>query len=154
MNVPKNVEEYYKEMEVTFIRAQIVESHKTTMARFFNGLNRDIHDIIKLHDYTSISTLVHQAFKVESQLRRHGKKSYPTTSTNQKGKERRKEKLLRRDKSPKKGVHPLKATKKSRCTKPVMSNELVLGFRGIVFTFEARGKMQPIMHIKNCPSLL
>ncbi|RDX64326.1 hypothetical protein CR513_57125, partial [Mucuna pruriens] len=43
------------------------------MARFLNGLNRDIQDIMELHDYTSISMLVHQASKVESQLKRHGK---------------------------------------------------------------------------------
>ncbi|RDX70229.1 hypothetical protein CR513_50547, partial [Mucuna pruriens] len=62
----KNIEEYYKEMEVTLFRAQIVESQEATMARFLNGLNRDIQDIVELHNYTSISTLVHQASRVES----------------------------------------------------------------------------------------
>ncbi|RDX73043.1 hypothetical protein CR513_47398, partial [Mucuna pruriens] len=36
------VEEYFKEMEVTIVRAQIVESQEATMARFLHGLNRDI----------------------------------------------------------------------------------------------------------------
>ncbi|RDY10863.1 hypothetical protein CR513_04535, partial [Mucuna pruriens] len=79
------VEEYFKEMEVTLIRAQIVESREATMARFLHGLNRDIQDIVE-----------------------HGKKSYPTMSSNGKGKGRRKEKLLRRNKSPKKGSAPFK----------------------------------------------
>ncbi|RDY13585.1 hypothetical protein CR513_01473, partial [Mucuna pruriens] len=83
-------------MEVAIIKAQIVESQKaTTMARFLYGLNRDIQDIVELHYYSSISTLVHQASK---------------------GKERRKEKLLKRDKSLKKGMHPSKATKKRAWT--------------------------------------
>ncbi|RDY13349.1 hypothetical protein CR513_01751, partial [Mucuna pruriens] len=60
----------------------MVESQEATMARFLHRLNRDIKNIVELHDYTFISTLVHQSSK---------------------GKERRKEKLLRRDKSPKKG---------------------------------------------------
>ncbi|RDX75084.1 hypothetical protein CR513_45081, partial [Mucuna pruriens] len=80
-------------MEVTLIRAQIFE---------------DIQHIVELYDYTSISTLVHQASKVESQHRRHGKKFYPTTSINLKGKERKEEKLLRRDKIPRKRNAPFK----------------------------------------------
>ncbi|RDX70810.1 hypothetical protein CR513_49910, partial [Mucuna pruriens] len=76
------IEEYSKEKEVTLVIAQIVETQETIMTRFLHGLNRDIQDIMELHDYTSISTLVHQASKVESQLRMHGNKSYPTTSSN------------------------------------------------------------------------
>ncbi|RDX70233.1 hypothetical protein CR513_50551, partial [Mucuna pruriens] len=54
----------YKEMEITFVRAQIFKSHEAKMARFLNCLNRDIQDIDK---------------------------------------ERREEKLLRREKTPNKG---------------------------------------------------
>ncbi|RDX60673.1 hypothetical protein CR513_61168, partial [Mucuna pruriens] len=75
------------------------------MTRFLNGLNRDIRDLVKLYDYTSIYMLVHQASKVESQLKRHGIKSYPTTSSNWNGKERS---LFKRDKIPRKGNAPLK----------------------------------------------
>ncbi|RDX75565.1 hypothetical protein CR513_44536, partial [Mucuna pruriens] len=38
----KNVEEYNKKMEMNLMRAQIVESRKAIMARFLNGLNREI----------------------------------------------------------------------------------------------------------------
>ncbi|RDX89803.1 hypothetical protein CR513_28425, partial [Mucuna pruriens] len=72
-------------MEVTTIRAQIVESQETTMARFLHGFNRDIQEIVELHNHTFISTLVHQVSKVEYQLMTHGRKPYPTTSSNWKG---------------------------------------------------------------------
>ncbi|RDY12639.1 hypothetical protein CR513_02534, partial [Mucuna pruriens] len=91
-------------MEVTLIKAQ-----EATMTRLLHGLNRDIQDIVELHEYTSLSTLVHQASKVELQLKRHGKRTYPTTSSNWKGKESREDKLLKRDKSPKNGSVPFKS---------------------------------------------
>ncbi|RDX80270.1 hypothetical protein CR513_39203, partial [Mucuna pruriens] len=69
-------------MEVTLIRAQIVESQEVTMTKYLNGLDRDTQDVIELHEYTSLYILVHQASKVELQLKRHGKKTYPTTSSN------------------------------------------------------------------------
>ncbi|RDX77255.1 hypothetical protein CR513_42651, partial [Mucuna pruriens] len=72
-------------MEVTLISVQVVESQEATIARNFHGLNRKIQ-IVELHDYTSLSILVHQAIKVELQLKRHGKKSYPNTSSSWKGK--------------------------------------------------------------------
>ena len=36
------VEEYYKEMEMTLVRANIEEETKDTMAHFLSGLNPDI----------------------------------------------------------------------------------------------------------------
>ncbi|RDX64381.1 hypothetical protein CR513_57070, partial [Mucuna pruriens] len=59
----RSVEEYFKEMKMTIIRAQIDE---------------------------------------------HGRKSYPTSSSYWKGKDKKEEKLLRRNKSPKKGSAPYK----------------------------------------------
>jgi hypothetical protein len=35
-------------MEVTTIRANIYEDREVTMARFFNGLNKDIANVVKL----------------------------------------------------------------------------------------------------------
>ncbi|RDY08342.1 hypothetical protein CR513_07427, partial [Mucuna pruriens] len=78
----KSIEEYFKEKEVTLIREQVVESQEAMITRFLHGLNRDIQDIIELHKYTSLSTLVHQASKVELQLKRHGKRTYRSTSSN------------------------------------------------------------------------
>ncbi|RDX98407.1 hypothetical protein CR513_18686, partial [Mucuna pruriens] len=90
----ESVEEYLKEMEVTLIGAQII-----------------LACIVELHEYTSLSTLVHQASKVELQLKRHRKRTYPITSSNWKGKERRENKLLKRDKSHKKESAQFKGQK-------------------------------------------
>ena len=38
----KSVDNYYKGMEISLIRANIEETNEATMVRFFNGLNRDI----------------------------------------------------------------------------------------------------------------
>ncbi|RDX82286.1 hypothetical protein CR513_36949, partial [Mucuna pruriens] len=100
----KSVKEFDKDMEVTPIRAQIIESQETTMARILNGLNRDIQHIVEFHEYTSISTLVTKPL-------RHGKKSYPTTSSNWKDKERREDESPKWEKSPKKGSAPFKGHK-------------------------------------------
>ncbi|RDY00244.1 hypothetical protein CR513_16601, partial [Mucuna pruriens] len=67
------------------------------MTRFLRGLNKEIQDIVELHDYTSLSTLVRQGTKVEHQLKRHGRRSYHNTSCSWKGKEKIKYKP-RRDK--------------------------------------------------------
>ena len=40
------------------------------MARFLHGLNREIQDIVELHNYASLEDLIHQAIKVEQQLKR------------------------------------------------------------------------------------
>jgi hypothetical protein len=36
------VDEYFKEMEIAMIRTNVIEDREATMARFINGLNRDI----------------------------------------------------------------------------------------------------------------
>ena len=61
----RSVDEYYKEMEIFLIKAQIEKSQEATMARFLHGLNRGIQDIVELHHYTSLEDLIHQAIKVE-----------------------------------------------------------------------------------------
>ena len=64
------MDEYYKEIEISLIRDQIEKSQEATMARFLHGLNRDIQDIVVLHHYVSLEDLIHQAIKVEQQLKR------------------------------------------------------------------------------------
>ncbi|XP_050908979.1 uncharacterized protein LOC127122728 [Lathyrus oleraceus] len=66
----KSVEEYFKEMEVLKIRANVEEDDEATMARFLHGLNHDISDIVELHHYVEMDELVHQAIKGEQQLKR------------------------------------------------------------------------------------
>ena len=59
------------------IRANVEEDREATMARFLNGLNRDITNIVELQHYVKLEDMVHMAMKVEKQLKRKGTtKSY------------------------------------------------------------------------------
>ncbi|KAG5233045.1 Integrase [Salix suchowensis] len=42
------------------------------MARFLHGLNREITDIVEMQHYVELTNMVHQAIKVEEQLKRKG----------------------------------------------------------------------------------
>ena len=66
----RSVDEYYKEMEVSMIRANVMEDREATMARFLHGLHSDIRDVVELQNYVELEDLVHQASKVEQQLKR------------------------------------------------------------------------------------
>ncbi|XP_041011316.1 uncharacterized protein LOC121255094 [Juglans microcarpa x Juglans regia] len=68
----KSVDEYYKEMEVAMIRANVVEDREATMARFLHGLNREIADIVEMQNYVELTDMVHQVIKVEEQFKRKG----------------------------------------------------------------------------------
>ncbi|KAK1602024.1 hypothetical protein QYE76_027129 [Lolium multiflorum] len=59
----KTVEEFFKEMELTMMRANIQESENQTIARFFNGLNYPIKRIVEFQQYSNMVELVHQASK-------------------------------------------------------------------------------------------
>ena len=68
----KCVDDYFKEMEVTMIRANVEEDPEATMARFLNGLNLEIRDRVEMHHYLEIEEMVHMAVKIEKQLKRGG----------------------------------------------------------------------------------
>ena len=68
----KSVEEYYQEMEVAMIRANVEEDREATMARFLHDLNLEITDIVEMQHYVELIDMVHQAIKVEEQLKRKG----------------------------------------------------------------------------------
>ena len=57
-------------MEMAMIRANITEEREATMARFVNGLNREIANVVELQHYVEIEDVVHMAMKIERQLRR------------------------------------------------------------------------------------
>jgi len=81
----KSVDEYFKEMEVALIRANLVEEREATMARFLHGLNHDIRDVVELQPYVELEDLVHQAMKVEQQLKRKGTMKKGVSTYNSKG---------------------------------------------------------------------
>ena len=47
----RSVEEYYKDMEVAMIRANVEEDREATMARFLVGLNREIATLCGVGGY-------------------------------------------------------------------------------------------------------
>ena len=64
----KSVEEYYKEIEIAMIRANVKEDDEQTMARFLNGLNHPIKKIADFQPYSNLIELVHQATEAERQV--------------------------------------------------------------------------------------
>ncbi|XP_059428527.1 uncharacterized protein LOC132162290 [Corylus avellana] len=79
----RSVDDYYKEMEIAMIRANVEEDREATMARFLNMLNREIANVVELQHYVELEDMVHMAIKVERQLKRKGTRSFsnPGSST-------------------------------------------------------------------------
>jgi len=57
------VEEYYKEMKMALVRANIEYEIEDTMARFLSGLNPDIRDF-ELQKYVELDDLLDKAVRV------------------------------------------------------------------------------------------
>uniref|UniRef100_A0A2N9FXY3 Reverse transcriptase domain-containing protein n=1 Tax=Fagus sylvatica TaxID=28930 RepID=A0A2N9FXY3_FAGSY len=53
----RSVDDYYKEMEIALIRANVEEDREATMARFLNGLNRDIANVVELQHYVELEDM-------------------------------------------------------------------------------------------------
>jgi len=54
------------------IRANVVEDRQANMARFLNGLNRKITNVVELQHYVELEDMIHMATKAEEQIRRNG----------------------------------------------------------------------------------
>ncbi|RDX87859.1 hypothetical protein CR513_30616, partial [Mucuna pruriens] len=52
-----SVHDYYKEMEIAMIRANVEEYRETTMTRFNGGLKKEIVDVVELQHYMEIEDL-------------------------------------------------------------------------------------------------
>ncbi|XP_027157122.1 uncharacterized protein LOC113758480 [Coffea eugenioides] len=76
----RTVENYYKEMEITMLRADIVEDGETTMARFLNGLRPEITELVELQNYVDMPELIDKASKIERRLKRRGNTRTPIFS--------------------------------------------------------------------------
>jgi len=68
------------------MKAEVEETHMATMARFLNGLNREIQDVVEMHHYETLEDLIHQATRVEQQLKRRS--AYRKSSTSWRDKEK------------------------------------------------------------------
>lgn len=52
-------------MKITMIRVNASEERKAIVARFLNGLNNDIVNVVELQHYLEMEDMVHMAIKVE-----------------------------------------------------------------------------------------
>ena len=59
-------------MEIAIIRTNVSEDGETTMARFLNGLNIDIANMVELQHYLEIEDIMHMTIKVKKQLKIRG----------------------------------------------------------------------------------
>ena len=75
------MDDYHKEMEIAIIQANVEEDREATMARFLNGLNQDIANVVELQHYVELEDIVHMAIKVERQLKRKGTQSFQNPSS-------------------------------------------------------------------------
>ena len=51
-------------------RANIEEDREATMARFLEGLNKQIQSVVELQHYVELKDMVHMAIKIENQVKR------------------------------------------------------------------------------------
>jgi hypothetical protein len=68
----QSVEDYYKEMEIAMIRADVEEDREETIAHFLNGLNQEIANVVELQHYVEMDKMVQKAIKIEQQLKSRG----------------------------------------------------------------------------------
>jgi predicted transcriptional regulator YheO len=64
----KSVEECYQELQIGMLCCNLDEDVEPAMARFLDGLNREIQDILAYKDYTNITRLFHLACKAEREV--------------------------------------------------------------------------------------
>ncbi|KAL5539529.1 hypothetical protein UlMin_043657 [Ulmus minor] len=104
----------YQKLQRLIQGSKSVDEYYSTMARFLHGLNREIADIIELQHYVELTDMVHQAIKVEEQLKRKGmaRRGQPMATTSPwKAAPRRDEQLQNKPKfEPSKNVKPTPAT--------------------------------------------
>ena len=55
----QSVVEYYKEIEIAMIRANVEEDQEATMARFLLGLYQENHDKVEMQQYVELEDMVH-----------------------------------------------------------------------------------------------
>jgi hypothetical protein len=74
----RSVEDYYKEMEIAMIHANVEEDRE---ARFLLGLNREINDKVEMQHYVELEDMVHMAIKVEQLKRGSGTRAGHNSSS-------------------------------------------------------------------------
>ncbi|RDX79635.1 hypothetical protein CR513_39915, partial [Mucuna pruriens] len=76
-----SVEDYYKEMEIAMTRANVKENHEVTIARFIDGLKKEIADVVEFQHYMEIWDLLHKAIQMERQLKSKSSSKFASPSS-------------------------------------------------------------------------
>nr|XP_027093618.1 uncharacterized protein LOC113714019 [Coffea arabica] len=110
-----SVEDYYKEMEMAIMKADLREDGEATMARFLHGLRPEIAEVVELQHYLDMNGMLEKAVTVERRLKRRG--STRPNTTYQAGNWRtpqpkREEKATAPSQPPRPNAFPPKATAK------------------------------------------
>jgi hypothetical protein len=66
-----SVQEYYKELQKGMLRCGVVEDQEDQIVRFYEGLWREIQDIVDYKEYHSIQCLFQLAMLAEKELQGH-----------------------------------------------------------------------------------
>lgn len=65
-----SVEDYFKEMEMAVMHADIHEDAEATMTRFLRGLRPEIVEVVEFQHYFDMEELMDKSVKVEWRLKR------------------------------------------------------------------------------------
>ena len=97
----RSVNDYHREMEIAMICANVEEDREAAMARFLNGLNWDIANVVELQHYMQFDDMVHMAIKEERQLKRKGTRSFknPSSSASWRSNRRKDERVIFKSKT-------------------------------------------------------
>ena len=78
----RTVDEYYKEMELLLIHAQIREDDESKKARFLHGLNAEISDFVKMFPYNTLQVLLDQAQCTERSIQQEWRNWFSSGRSN------------------------------------------------------------------------
>ena len=65
----KTMEDYYQEMEILMIKADVDKPLDATMARVLTGINPAIQDRMELQEYGTVEQMLHKAILIEQQFK-------------------------------------------------------------------------------------
>nr|XP_027093640.1 uncharacterized protein LOC113714042 [Coffea arabica] len=110
-----SVEDYYKEMEMAIMKADLREDGEATMARFLHGLRPEIAEVVEFQHYLDMNEMLEKAVTVERRLKRRGSTRSSTTYQARNWRTpqpKREEKATAPSQPPRPNAFPLKATAK------------------------------------------
>lgn len=74
------MEDYFKEMQIVMIKANVEEDWEATMARFIAGLKKEIVGVVKLQHCVEMDDLLHKTIQLERQMKSKGPSEFASSS--------------------------------------------------------------------------